>query len=184
MRFKKVLLWVFVIALLLTLRTGDCSTKQENTGKAELYDQIRLFSDAIALIQSNYVDEVEPKTLIYGALSGMLRSLDPYSQFMDPDTYNEMKVETKGKFGGLGIEISIRDNLLTIISPIDGTPAHKAGLKAGDKIVRIDGEPTRDITLIGAVKKLRGKAGTSVGLTILREKEKKLLSTHATVLSC
>ncbi len=175
MRLKKVLLWIFVVAVLLTLRTGDCSTKQGSVDRTELYNQIQLFSDAIALIQSNYVDEIEPKKLIYGALSGMLKALDPYSQFMDPDTYNEMKVETTGKFGGLGIEISIRDHLLTIIAPIDGTPAHKVGLKAGDKIVKIDGEPTRDITLIGAVKRLRGKPGTSVDLTILREKEKKLL---------
>jgi carboxyl-terminal processing protease len=175
MKLRKAILWIFVISLLLTLRTGDCSSRQEDTGRAELYNQIQLFSDAIALIQSNYVDQIDPKTLIYGALGGMLRALDPYSQFMDPDTYNEMKVETVGKFGGLGIEISIRDNLLTIIAPIDGTPAHKVGLKAGDKIVKIDGEPTRDITLIGAVKKLRGKPGTNVDLTVLREKEKKLL---------
>ena len=175
MKIKRIILWIFVVAVLLTLRTGDCSTKQGSVDRTELYNQIQLFSDAIALIQSNYVDEIEPKKLIYGALGGMLRALDPYSQFMDPDTYNEMKVETTGKFGGLGIEISIRDHLLTIIAPIDGTPAHKAGLKAGDKIVKIDGEPTRDIALIGAVKKLRGKPGTSVDLTILREKEKKLL---------
>ena len=163
------------ISLLLTLRTGDCSNRQEEADRSDLYNHIQLFSDAIALIRSNYVDEVEPKVLIYGALRGMLKALDPYSQFMDPDTYNEMKVETTGKFGGLGIEISIRDNLLTVIAPIDGTPAYKAGLKAGDKIVKIDNEPTRDITLIDAVKKLRGDAGTSVDLTILREKEKKLL---------
>jgi carboxyl-terminal processing protease len=175
MKFKKIVLWIIVIGLLLTLQAGNCSSKQEGINKAELYKHIQLFSDAIALIQSNYVDEVEPKTLIYGALSGMLKSLDPYSQFMDPDTYNEMKVETVGQFGGLGIEISIRDNLLTIIAPIDGTPAHKVGLKAGDKIVKIDGEPTRDITLIDAVKRLRAKTGTSVDLTILREKEKRLL---------
>ena len=177
MRFKikKIILWIFAVGLLLTLRTGDCSNKQENVDRTELYKQIQLFSDAVALIQSSYVDEIEPQKLIYGALSGMLRTLDPYSQFMDPDTYNEMQVETVGQFGGLGIEISIRDNLLTVIAPIDGTPAYKAGLKAGDKIVKIDGELTRDITLIEAVKKLRGEPGTSVVLTILREKEKKLL---------
>lgn len=175
MKFKKAILWIFVICLLLTLQTGNCSNKEESVDRAELYNQIQLFSDSIALIQSNYVDEVEPKKLIYGALGGMLKSLDPYSQFMDPDTYNEMRVETEGEFGGLGIEISIRDNILTIIAPIDGTPAHKAGLKAGDKIVKIDDEPTRDITLIDAVKKLRGKPGTTVDLTILREEERKIL---------
>lgn len=175
MRFRKIILWIFAVSLLFSLQTGDCSNKQEGVDRTELYEQIQLFSDAVALIQANYVDEVEPQKLIYGALAGMLKALDPYSQFMDPDTYNEMKVETTGEFGGLGIEISIRDDLLTVIAPIDGTPAHKVGLKAGDKIVKIDDEPTRDITLIGAVKKLRGKPGTSVDLTVLREKEKKLL---------
>jgi len=174
MRAKRVILWIGVIVIILMLRTGDCSSTAKGP-KSELYKQIQLFSDAIALINSNYVDEVEPQKLIYGALSGMLKALDPYSQFMDPDTYNEMKVETTGKFGGLGIEISIRDNLLTIIAPINGTPAYNAGLEAGDIIVKIDGEPTRDITLIEAVKKLRGKPGSSVQLTILREEEKKLL---------
>ncbi|MBL7070639.1 MAG: S41 family peptidase [Candidatus Omnitrophica bacterium] len=175
MKLKKVLLWIFVAGLLLSLQTGNCSNKEEGIDRADLYKQIQLFSDSIALIQSNYVDDMEPQKLIYGALSGMLKSLDPYSQFMDPDTYNEMKVETTGEFGGLGIEISIRDNILTIISPIDGTPAYNAGLKPGDKIVKINDEPTRDITLIDAVKKLRGKPGTSVEITVLRESVMKIL---------
>ena len=177
MKFKKIVLWILAVGCLLSLQTGNCSNnKEEGADKEDLYRQIQLFSDSIALIQSNYVDKVEPQKLIYGALSGMLKSLDPYSQFMDPDTYNEMKVETTGEFGGLGIEISIRDNLLTIIAPIDGTPAYNVGLKAGDKIVKIDDEPTRDITLIDAVKKLRGKPGTTVDLTVLREDEMRLLS--------
>jgi len=176
MRFKKAFLWILAIGCLLSLQTGNCTNKDEGVEREEYYKQIQLFSDSIALIQLNYVDEVEPKKLIYGALSGMLKSLDPYSQFMDPDTYNEMKVETTGEFGGLGIEISIRDNILTIIAPIDGTPAHNAGLKPGDKIVKIGDESTRDITLIDAVKQLRGKPGTSVDLTILREDEMKILS--------
>jgi len=105
----------------------------------------------------------------------MLGSLDPHSQFLDADTYNELKVETEGKFGGLGIEISIREGILTIISPIEDTPAWKAGLKAGDLIVKIEDELTRDLTLMDAVKKLRGKPGTEVKITILREGEKTLL---------
>jgi carboxyl-terminal processing protease len=100
----------------------------------------------------------------------MLGGLDSHSQFMDPDAYNEIKVETAGKFGGLGIEITIKDDLLTIITPLEGTPAYHAGLMANDKIVKIDGEITRDITLVEAVKKLRGEPGTKVTLTILREK--------------
>ncbi len=142
---------------------------------SDFYKDIELFTDALSTIQLDYVEEKSSKDLIYGALKGMLQSLDPHSQFMDPDTYNEMKIETEGEFGGLGIEITIQDNLLTVIAPIDGTPAEKAGLKSGDHIVKINGEMTRDITLIDAVKKLRGKPKTEVILTILRENEEKLL---------
>src|SRR3989338_7283619 len=148
--------------------------KNKDSG-SNLYQELELFSDAVTIIRSDYVEEPESKKLIYGAMKGMLSSRDPYSQFMDPETYNEMKVETEGKFGGIGIEITIKDDLLTIISPIDDTPAYEAGLKAGDKIVKIDGEITRDLILIEAVKKLRGKPGTNVDITVLRESEKKLL---------
>ena len=141
----------------------------------DLYKELELFSDAVSIIRTDYVEEKKSKDLMYGALKGMLASLDPYSQFMDPDTYNEMKVETEGEFGGIGIEITMKDDLLTIISPIDDTPAYKAGLKAGDKIVKIDGTIVRDLTLIEAVKKLRGKPGTDVNIIILRESDKKLL---------
>jgi carboxyl-terminal processing protease len=105
----------------------------------------------------------------------MLSSLDPHSQFMDPDTYNELRVDTEGKFGGVGIEITVKDSLLTVVTPIDDTPAWKAGIKAGDRIVRINDELTRDMTLSEAVKKMRGKPGEAVNLTILRESEKKVL---------
>ena len=157
--------------------------KKEEKLKAaveDLYKEVELFSDSISAIRSDYVDEVKAKDLIYGALKGMLSSLDSHSQFMDPDTYNEIKVETTGKFGGLGIEITIRDGLLTIITPIDDTPASGAGLKASDKIVKIDGKLTRDITLVEAVKKLRGDPGTKVTLTILREKEDRVFEVTIT----
>lgn len=143
--------------------------------KDDLFRQVGLFSDALAIIQTDYVDEVSSKNLIYGALKGMLASLDPYSQFMDPDTYNELKVSTEGRFGGLGIEITIKDGLLTVITPIEDTPAWRAGIKANDRIVKIDGELTRDMTLIDAVKKMRGNPGDAVNLTILRESEKRIL---------
>ncbi|MFH1782429.1 MAG: PDZ domain-containing protein, partial [Candidatus Omnitrophota bacterium] len=143
--------------------------------KDTLYKEIELFSDALSIIRLNYVEEPKSKDLIYGALKGMLSSLDPYSQFMDPEMYNEMKIETEGEFGGIGIEITIQDNLLTIITPIDDTPAYSVGLKAGDKIVKIEGEITKDLTLMEAVKKLRGKPGTDVNITVLRESAKKLL---------
>ncbi len=141
----------------------------------ELYKQVELFSDTLTIVLSDYVDEVKPKDLIYGALKGMLASLDPHSQFMDPDTYNELKVDTEGRFGGLGIEITVKDGLLTVVTPIEDTPAWKAGLKAKDRIVKINNDLTRDMTITDAVKKLRGKVGESVNITVLRESESKLL---------
>jgi len=147
----------------------------EKKQKNDLFRQVELFSDALAIIQTDYVDGVKPKDLIYGALKGMLSSLDPHSQFMDPDTYNELKVDTEGKFGGLGIEITIKDALLTVITPIEDTPAWKAGVKSGDRIVKINDELTRDMTLTDAVKRMRGKPGEPVTIVVLRESEKKLL---------
>lgn len=144
--------------------------------KAEdIYKQLELFSDALSMVRSEYVDNVKSKDLIYGALKGMVQSLDKFSEFMDPESYAEMKVETEGEFGGIGIEIGIKDDILTVIAPIDDTPAYKAGLKAGDRIVKINKDITRGITLLEAVKKLRGKAGTPVTVTVLREGEGKVL---------
>lgn len=165
---------VALVLSLLNLSPKDCIAK-EIEQKDNFYEEIELFADTLAIIRSEYVDETKIKDLIYGALEGMLSSLDPYSQFMDPDTYNEVKVETEGEFGGLGIEITIKDRMLTIITPLDDTPAYKAGLKAGDRIVKIDGKLTKDITLLEAVKKLRGEPGSEVNLTIMREEEEKLL---------
>ncbi len=143
--------------------------------KDDLYSQIELYSYTLTTIQADYVEEIPPKDLIYGSLKGMLATLDPHSQFLDPDEYKELKTETEGKFGGLGIEISIRDGLLTIITPIEGTPAWKAGIKAGDRIVKIEDELTKDITLSDAVKKLRGKPKTDITITVLREDAFKIL---------
>jgi carboxyl-terminal processing protease len=151
------------------------SAKQEVKQEQDIYEQIELFTDAVSAVEMDYVEEVPPKDMVYGALKGLLSSLDPHSQFLEPDVYEEMKVETTGEFGGIGIEITIKDELLTIISPIDDTPADRAGIKAGDRIVKINDEVTRDITLFEAVKKLRGKPGTTVDLTIMREKENRFL---------
>ena len=146
----------------------------------ELYKELELFEHALSIVRSDYVEEPDSKQLMYGALKGMLATLDPYSQFLDPDSYNELRVETEGEFGGLGIEITIKDDLLTIISPIDDTPAYRAGLKPGDRIVKIDGEITRGITLLEAVKKLRGEPRTPVVLTILREGDNELKDVSVT----
>ncbi len=142
--------------------------------KDDLYSQIELFSYALTTIQSEYVDEQKPKDLIYGSLKGMLSSLDPHSQFLTPEDYAELKTETQGKFGGLGIEISIRDGLLTVVTPLEDTPAWKVGVMAGDRIVKIGDEVTKDMSLNDAVKKLRGKPGTDVKITVLRESEFKI----------
>jgi len=150
--------------------SGIDKKKREDTLK-----QVELFSDALVLVQNEYVDEAPAKNLIYGALKGMVAGLDPHSQFLDPDDYNELKVDTEGKFGGVGIEISVKDGVLTIVTPIDGTPAWKAGIKAGDKIVRIDNALTRDFTLSDAVKRMRGEPGKAVDITVWRESEKKVL---------
>ncbi|MFH1045332.1 MAG: S41 family peptidase [Candidatus Omnitrophota bacterium] len=157
---------------------GELTVNEEQKDTAsedDFYKEIELFTDALTLIRSDYVDDTKYKELIYGALKGMLQSLDPYSQFLDPEEYREVKVETEGEFGGLGIEISMQEGLLTIISPIDDTPAFKVGLKAADRIVKIEGEITKDITLTEAVRKLRGKPGTDVHITIMREGAEKLL---------
>lgn len=138
-------------------------------GKGSDYESIELFTDVMAIIKKSYVEEVDTKKLVYGAINGMLSSLDPHSSFMPPDTYKEMKIDTKGAFGGLGIEISIKDGVLTVISPIEDTPAFKAGIKSGDMIIKIDDKFTKDLNINDAVKRMRGKKGTKVVLTIMRE---------------
>lgn len=133
------------------------------------YESIELFTDVLSIVKKSYVEEVDTKKLIYGAINGMLSSLDPHSSFMPPDTYKEMKIDTKGSFGGLGIEITIKDGILTVISPIEDTPAFKAGIKAGDQILKIDDKYTKDLTITEAVKRMRGLKGTKVTISILRE---------------
>lgn len=133
------------------------------------YESIELFTDVLAIVKKSYVEEVDTKKLIYGAINGMLAALDPHSSFMPPDTYKELKLDTKGEFGGLGIEISIKDGILTVISPIEDTPAYRAGIKAGDQILKIDDKFTKDLTIMDAVKRMRGVKGTKVTLTIMRE---------------
>lgn len=138
------------------------------------YEQLELFTEALGIVQSEYVDETKPKDLIYSAIDGLVGGLDRHSQFLKPDEYEEMRVETRGQFGGLGVEIGIKEGLLTIVAPLDDTPAAAAGIKPGDRIVKIDGQFTRGISLHEAVQKLRGRPGTKVTLTILREPEDQL----------
>jgi carboxyl-terminal processing protease len=146
-----------------------------NPSDLDTYPQLKVFSDVLNLVQDHYVEEVDDQKLIYGAVSGMLRELDPHSSFLKPDEYKELQVETKGKFGGIGIEISMRENILTVVAPLEGTPADKAGLKPNDQIIKINDTITQDMTLMEAVQKMRGEKGTKVKLTILRKGERKPL---------
>lgn len=177
MKFGKKILWLIVCVVFLGLITGD-GKSSSNDKRQEMYDNLRLFTQTLSLIQTQYVDidKVEQKELIYGAIKGLLASLnDPHTRFMTPDSYKEMKVETEGEFGGLGIVIGLKDNQLTIISPIEETPAALAGIKAGDKIMEIEGTTTKDITVFEAVKKLRGPKGTQITISIERTGEKEWL---------
>ena len=172
---------VLVLALLLVFvssltTSGYDKDKEVKAGAREdLYNQLELFADAISILRSDYVDNVDSKKLIYGAMKGMLASLDDFSQFLEPDEYNELKQETKGEFGGIGIEISVKDGVLTVVAPISGTPADEAGIKAGDKIIKIDGKVTKNMGLDEAVKIMRGRPGAAITLTVWREKDRKVI---------
>lgn len=142
----------------------------EPTGHAtETYEELKTFSEVLNQVQRHYVDEPKTKELIQGAIRGMLSTLDPHSSYMTPEMYKEMQVETKGEFGGVGIQIGVKENRLAVIAPIEGTPAQRAGIKAGDFIVKVNEETTKDLTLMDAVQKMRGPKGTKVSLTIQRE---------------
>jgi carboxyl-terminal processing protease len=156
------------LLVVLTLSLGG-SAISKVTDNAATYEQLRLFTEVLSIVQNQYVDEVPPKELIYSAIKGTLRGLDPHSSFLDPDSYREMQVETSGSFGGLGIEITLKDDILTVVAPIDGTPAYRAGLHTGDRIVKIDGLSTKDMQLADAVKRMRGKPGTKVIVSVVRE---------------
>ncbi len=140
-----------------------------NAEEGQNYKRIKSFAETLTLVKKNYVEDVDEKDLVYGAIKGMLNSLDPHSSFMPPEIFTEMQIDTKGEFGGLGIQIGIKNRMLTIIAPIEDTPADKAGVEAGDKIIKIDDESTKDISLHDAVSKLRGPKGTAVTISILRE---------------
>jgi carboxyl-terminal processing protease len=139
------------------------------SSQQDRYENLELFQKVLHFVEANYVDDVKNKELVYGAIKGMLETLDPHSNFLPPDVFKDMKIDTSGKFGGLGIEIGMKDNVLTVISPIEDTPAWKAGLKPNDRIVKIGDESTKGMTLTEAVSKMRGKKGTAVKLSIYRD---------------
>jgi carboxyl-terminal processing protease len=166
---KAALIWIVVLAVAaMGISVGRLSANSVNAA-AEGYEDLKTFTEVLSMIKKHYVEEVKTKDLVYAAIKGMLNSLDPHSSFMPPEEYKEMQVETKGEFGGLGIQIGMKDNTLTVIAPIEDTPAFHAGIKAGDKIVKINNETTRNMALEDAVSKMRGAPKTSVTISVLRE---------------
>jgi carboxyl-terminal processing protease len=159
---------VSALLIVLTLSLGGAVASKSNDTSAT-YENLKLFTEVLSIIQSQYVDEVPPKDLVYSAIKGTLRGLDPHSSFLDPEMYKEMQVETSGSFGGLGIEITLKDDILTVVAPIEGTPAYRAGIHSGDRIVKIEGLSTKDMQLTDAVKRMRGKPGTNVTISVVRE---------------
>jgi carboxyl-terminal processing protease len=163
--------WFFVTVIFSIALIGIAAGKWavETVNAQNGYEELRTFTEVLTLVKKNYVDEVKTKDLVIGAIKGMINSLDPHSSYMTPEALKELQVETKGEFGGLGIHIGIKDGILTVIAPIEDTPAFKAGIKAGDKILKISGESTKNMGLTDAVSKMRGPKGTSIILTIFRE---------------
>ena len=168
------MIWAGALALLVA---GMAASPVVNPAASETgaYSELRAFSEVLSLVEENYVNKVDAKKLIRGAIRGMLRTLDPHTTYLNPEFFKEMQVETTGRFGGLGVEISIRDGVLTVVTPIEDTPAYKAGVQAGDQIILIEKEPTKDLSLQEVVKKLRGKPGTKVKISVRREGEEELL---------
>jgi carboxyl-terminal processing protease len=165
---RKLLLLILIISILGAL-IGIASNRKVSAITDDVYGDLRVFTDVLTHLQKDYVEETENRTLIYGAIKGMLNTLDPHSSFMPPDVYREMQMETKGKFEGLGIVIEKKTGLLTVVSPIEDTPAFKAGIQSGDHIIKINGEPTKNMSLHEAAMKMRGPRGTNVTITITRE---------------
>src|SRR3989339_2138866 len=159
----------FLIAVLLMLLLGPYGDRQGSAIDQSTYKSLKTFNEVLEMVEKNYVEPVSADKLLQGAINGMIKSLDPHSSFMTEEMFKELEVETRGSFGGVGIEITLVKDVLTVVSPIEDTPAYTAGVKAGDQIIRIDGKSTKDITIMDAVKQLRGPKDTKVTITILRE---------------
>jgi carboxyl-terminal processing protease len=173
---KKKLPLVFIICLVMGGLVFVSGKSRHVTARtSDVYENIEIFTEVLRQIEKNYVEPQDPQKLIYGAIKGMVQSLDPHSSFLTKEEHQELLIETKGSFTGVGIEITVRDNVLTVVSPIEGTPAYEAGVKAGDQIIGINDKSTNDMTLTDAVKNIRGPKGTKVKLTVRREGAEKPL---------
>src|SRR4030043_105507 len=164
---KKPLFLFFFLTVLILL--GPYGDSRVSAIDRKTYKNLKTFSEILDMVEKNYVEAVDSDKLMQGAINGLMKSLDPHSGFMTADMYKELEGEARGSFGGIGIEITILKDVLTVVSPIEDTPAYNAGVKAGDQIIRIDGKSTKDITIMEAVKKLRGPKDTKVTITIFRE---------------
>ena len=174
MKLKKkqnIKLWLVLLIAVVFSIVGSGFYRNLSADGAETYKGLKLFSDVIELVEDNYVDPVDSKELIEKAIQGMVNSLDPHSSLLSPDDFKELQVDTQGEFTGIGVSITMKDGFVTVISPIEGTPAYEAGIKAGDKIIKVDGKTTGDLRQ--AVKMIRGPKGTEVVVTIAREEVKK-----------
>jgi carboxyl-terminal processing protease len=171
-RNRPVKLWLVMVAAAVVWMAGAAFQRANSANTNDnLYEGLKLFSDVIELIQREYVDEVEAKDLIHKAIQGMVQGLDPHSSLMPPDAYEDLQIDTKGKFTGIGIHITMRDGFVTVISPIEDTPADKAGIEAGDRIIKVDGQLAKDLR--EAVRMMRGPRGSKVTVTIMRNGIKK-----------
>jgi carboxyl-terminal processing protease len=169
-RYSHTKLWlVFVLSIIIST-AGAGFYHQLSAESDETYKGLKIFSDVLEIVQKNYVDPVDSKDLIEKAIQGMVSSLDPHSALLPPEAYEELRIDTEGKFTGIGIHVTMRDGFVTVVSPIEGTPAFKAGVKAMDKIVKVDGVTTSELR--DAVKRMRGPKGTTVVITIIRVTEK------------
>ena len=169
---SKIFRWTFLGILALAIAIlGPGVYRGISDNREDTYQGLKVFSDVIELVEKNYVDDVKSKKLIENAIQGMVSSLDPHSSLLTPESYKELQIDTQGEFTGIGIHVTMRNNLVTVISPIEGTPAYKAGIKAGDKIIKVDGVTTEDLR--DAVKRMRGPKGTGVNITVIREGEPK-----------
>jgi carboxyl-terminal processing protease len=166
-KFKKVL--QITLAILPLFFAGSYKALASSEDIEGTYKNLEVFSNILSIVQQNYVDDIDSRETIEGAIKGMLTSLDPHSSYLKPDDFKELQVETKGSFSGIGIEITIKDDMLTVVSPIEDTPAFKAGIEAGDRIIKIEGQATKDMSLLEAVKELRGEKGSEVTISIHRE---------------
>jgi carboxyl-terminal processing protease len=158
---------VCAVATLVLL--AEIAVRRADALPDDTYKELATFANVLAIVQKNYVEPVTTKDLINGAITGMLASLDPHSAYLTPDLYHDLEVETRGSFGGLGLEVTVKDDLLTVVSPIEDTPAYIAGVKAGDQIIKINDDFTKGMTLTDAVKRMRGPRGSKIHLTIHRK---------------